>query len=1107
MSNIALWLKGLGLEEYADAFAANEIDLVTLPELTEGDLKELGLPIGPRRRILNAILALRTAPPERRQVTVAFCDLVGSTELTARSDPEDARELIAAYRACLVEVLKRFDGFIAQYLGDGVLIYFGYPQAHEDDPERAVRTGLDAVKAVRALKLGTNVGLNARVGIATGLVVVGEQMGARKSEERAAVGQTPNLAARLQALAQPGEVLVDASTRRLVGGHFECEPLGSLTLKGIDAPVEAFRVVRENIGVGRFDAMHTGGLTPFVGRDGEMGLLLLRWEQAKAGSGRVVLLSGEPGIGKSRITAALLARLEPDPFVSMRYFCSERHTQSPLYPIAQRLERAASIGLDDTTTQRLDKLEALLAPTSNALERDVVLISDLLGIPTSSRYPALHVSPQQRREMTLNALLDHMKTMAGRDPVVMVFEDAHWMDPTTRELLDRAIPRITELPILVIVTFRPEFQPMWIGQPHVTLHALSRFDRRDSEAIIVGATGGRVLPKELTEQILARTDGIALFIEELTRMLLESGLLRDESGQLLLDGALPSLAVPTTLQASLVARLDRLASVKDVAQIGATIGREFSYELISEVGAIDETELRSALERLTESGLLQRRGLLPNATYAFKHALVQDAAYNTILKSRRQQLHARIANSIVKRFPSLAQAEPEVVAHHYQVGGDAKSALTYWSAAGDMADQRSAAREATGHYHAALMLVPALGDLREIRELELDLNFKLGTVLTQSDGFSSEVVQECYTRARNIASQIGRVDKYIRGSMELAGLYTAAGKFRDAIAMMKQFSDDDLDSVDCHMKARQRGILMVAFFNLGRYAEARSCMEEAKRLEDANPSTSINPIAGADVAIPIRAFGRSIYAFTGSLDFADRLVNECVTIAKRTAHMPTKVWSMVLKCSHLGLRGEFIAERDAALEALALSERFGFKPRIAQCLLQLGHARVMIGDIEDGLKDIRQGYDLWRSTQGGLHSSHLAAISADALLEAGRIDAAREFVHFGETAQRETGEQLVAAELLRLRGRFADLENNGVLAETCYRQAIETAEHQGARLFALRAATDLATLLQSRGCAEEAIAVLKPIYDWFSSGLDYADLRKAKKVMESLAQRREDLAV
>ena len=1124
MSDIAFWLKGLGLERYADAFAANEIDLDTLPELTEGDLKELGLPIGPRRRILNAILALGTAPSspgermaanpssvsnaplaresseaqaERRQVTVAFCDLVGSTELTARSDPEDAREVLAAYRACVVEVVKRFDGLIAQYLGDGVLIYFGYPQAHEDDTARAVRTGLDVVKAVRALKLRTNVRLNARVGIATGLVVVGEQMGARQSEERAAVGETPNLAARLQAMAQPGEVLVATNTRRLVGGHFECAPLGSLSLKGIDAPVEAYRVVRENIGVSRFDAMHTGGLTPFVGRDEEMELLLRRWQQAKAGRGRVVLLAGEPGIGKSRITAALLAKLEPNSLVRMRYFCSERHTQSALHPVAQQLERAAVIDPDDTTTQRLDKLEALLAPTSQDLKRDVVLISDLLAIPTNSRYPALDVSPQQRKEMTLDALLDHLKTMAGRDPVVMVFEDAHWMDPTTLEFLDRTIARITELPILVIVTYRPEFQPMWIGQPHVTLHALSRFGRRDSEAIMVGVTGGRALPKEVADQILVRTDGIALFMEELTQMVLESGLLRDQSGELLLDGPLPSLAVPTTLQASLVARLDRLASVKDVAQIGATIGREFTFELISEVAAIDESELRNALERLTESGLVQRRGLPPNTTYAFKHALVQDAAYNTILRSRRQQLHARIANAIVNRFPSKAQAEPEVVAHHYQLGGEPKSALIYWSAAGDVADRRSASREAATHYQAALKLLPEADDSRELSEVELELNWKLGTALTQSAGYTSEVAQECYTWARNIASQIGRADKYMRACLHLANFYYTAGKFCDAIAMLQQLSDNDLDRVDYHMKAHQRSILTAAFLSLGQYAEARSCMEEAKRLDDTNPSTSINLLAGMDPAVFIRGYGRTIYAITGHLDRAEQLVKECI-IAAQTEHMPTKVPAMHVTCSHLILRGEYIAARDAALEALALSERFGFKPRIAQFLLARGHARVMIGDAEEGLKDIRGGYDLWRRAGGKLLLSAYAAQSADRLLEADQIDAALEFVQFGEAAQTETGERHFAAELHRLRGRFAVLENNGVVAEACYRQAIETAGNQGARLFTLRAATDLATLLQNSGRAEEAIAVLKPIFDWFTSGWNYPDLRRAKDVMTSL---------
>jgi tetratricopeptide (TPR) repeat protein len=795
---------------------------------------------------------------------------------------------------------------------------------------------------------------------------------------------------------------------------------------------------------------------------------------------------------------ALREQLRSAPHTPLGYFCSPLHQGSALYPFIGQLNRAAGIERDDSAEVKLDKLQSLLEQSSGNLPEDMPLIAALLSIPGGDRYPLPEMTPQRRKERTLAALLAQLRRLTTRQPILMVFEDLHWIDPTSLELLDRTIARLAELPILLIVTFRPEFQPMWVGQPHVTVHTLSRFDRRDSEAIIAGATAGRTLPKELTEQILARTDGIALFIEELTRMLLESGLLREESGQLLLDGPLPSLAVPTTLQASLVARLDRLASVKDVAQIGATIGREFTYELIKEVAAIDERELRNALERLAESGLVQRRGLPPSATYAFKHALVQDAAYNTILKSRRQQLHARIADSIVKRFPSMAQAEPEVVAHHYQVGGDANSALTFWSAAGDVADRRSAAREAASHYQAALKLVPLLGDAREIPELELDLNLKLGTALTQSDGYTSEVAQECYTRARNLASGIGRVDKYIRACIVLATLYYAVGKFRDAIDMMKQLSDNALDSVDSHMKAQQRSVLMMALSSLGQFAEARSCFEEAKRLDDANPSTSTNPLGGADPAILIRSFGYRIYAFTGHLDRAEQLVKECAAIAESTAHMATRVWAMGVKGAHLVLRGEFIAAREAALETLALAERFRFKTRIANSLLALGQARVMIGDVEDGLKDIRVGYDLWRSSHGRYWLSQIAALSAGRLLEAGLIDAARDFVQLGETAQRETDELQFSAELQRLRGRFADLENNAVLAETCYRQAIETAQHQGAKLFVLRAATDLATLLQSQERTAEAITALKPIYDWFSSGWDYPDLKKAKAVMESL---------
>ena len=609
-----------------------------------------------------ATVAAPSSNPERRQLTIMVCSIAGATSPLARLDPEDMRDRIAPFHKVAADMAARFDGFVAQYLGDGILVYFGYPEAHEHDAEQAVRAGLAILDALGTLE--AHMPFQARVSIATGLVVVGEQMGTGDTRQRVAIGETPILAAQLQAVAAPGEVVIAASTRQLVGRLFDCRALDSSEVNGLPQAVEAWQVRGETASVSRFDARRAGVLSPLIGRQEEMDLLLRRWQQVKLGEGRVVLLSGEPGIGKSRIAEGLLVSLEGQRHVRLRYFCSPHHTHSALYPFMTQLERAASFDPSSSSGAKLDKLEALLTPTATNLPRDLALIAELLGVPAEERYPALSVSPQQKRELTLTALLGQLKRAAATSPLLIVFEDVHWIDPTSLDLLDRAIACAADLPILLIVTVRPEFQPTWVGQPHVTILPLSRLGRRDSAGIIGSITKDKALPGAVVEQVLAHTDGVPLFIEELTSTLLESGLLRETIDRYVLDGPLPPLAIPTTLQASLMARLDRLGSVKDVAQIGAAIGREFSYELIAAVSALAPMDLDAALERLTASGLISLRGTPPDATYSFKHALVQDAAYGTMLKSRRRQLHARIAEAIGRLRPEAAECEPELLAWH-----------------------------------------------------------------------------------------------------------------------------------------------------------------------------------------------------------------------------------------------------------------------------------------------------------------------------------------------------------------------------------------------------------------------------------------------------------
>ena len=617
--------------------------------------------------------AVRSRSLEQRQLTIMACTMIGSGSGPASLDAEDIHDLLAAFHETVADTVARFDGFVAQYQGSGVLVYFGYPAAREHDAEQAVRAGFATLDAVGALKAPSGMTLQTSVGIATGLVVVGE-----KGEQRVAIGETPGLAGRLQAVAPPGEIVIAASTHRLVGRMFDCRALPAIEVKGQAEPVQAWQVRGEAAGVSRFDARRAGALSPFVGRQEEIDLLLRRWDQAKRGEGRIVLLSGEPGIGKSRISESLLATLEGEPHARLRYFCSPHHAHSTLYPFIAQLERAARFEPGSSAGARLDKLDALLKPTVANVPRDVALIAELLGVPADGRYPALAVSPQQKREMTLAALLDQLDGVAAQSPVLIVFEDIHWIDPTSQDLLDRAVVRIAGLPVLLVVTVRPELQPSWVDQPHVSMLPLSRLGRRDSANIIAGITKDKVLPPAVAEQILAHTDGVPLFIEELTRTLLESGLLRATADSYVLDGPLPPLAIPVTLQASLVARLDRLGSVKDVAQIGSTIGREFSHELIAAVSALAPTDLDAALERLTASGLISRRGAPPDATYSFKHALVQDAAYATMLRNRRRQLHASIAKVLVERLPAMAESRPEVVARHFTEAGLASEASGYW---------------------------------------------------------------------------------------------------------------------------------------------------------------------------------------------------------------------------------------------------------------------------------------------------------------------------------------------------------------------------------------------------------------------------------------------
>ena len=765
--DVADWLRSLGLDQYETTFRENGVDVDVLPDLTDTDLEKLGVLLGHRKRLLKAISGLNLSATrssasavisssqadaaERRQLTVMFCDLFGSTAISARLDPEDMRGIIGVYHKCCAALIAGNGGFVAKYMGDGVLAYFGYPQAHEHDAERAVRAGLAIVEAAPKLETAAGAPLHVRVGIATGIVVVGDLLGSGEAQERGIVGDTPNLAARLQAIAEPDSVVIAESTRNLLGNLFEMRDLGPQDLRGLAVLTRAYAALRESSQESRFEALHAGGLTALVGREEENELLLRRWTKAKAGEGQVVLLSGEAGIGKSRLAAAFLERLAGEPHVRLRYFCSPQHTDSALYPIIGHMGRAARLSREDDVKTKLDKLDALLATSATSRE-DAALLAEMLSLPNDGRYPAGELAPQQRRQKTMEALIGRIEAISRQTTVLMVLEDAHWADPSSLEVFGRLVDKIDRLRVLLFVTFRPEFAAPWIGRPLVTALTINRLAPREVIALIDLVAGDRPLAENIREDIVERADGIPLFVEEMTKAVLEAEV---EGGAARTVAAVPSpgLAVPASLHASLMARLDRLGSAKGIAQIGAAIGREFSYALLAFVARQPEADLNSTLDRLLQSGLLSRQGTPPDATYLFKHALVQDAAYGTLLREPRRALHARIAEAIEDQFADVAESQPELLARHCTEAGLIEKAAGLWGKAGQRSLDRSALVEAVSQLTRALAQIATLPPTSALRREEIKVQVALITPLLHVKGYAAPETRAAAERARLLIEQ------------------------------------------------------------------------------------------------------------------------------------------------------------------------------------------------------------------------------------------------------------------------------------------------------------------------------------------------------------------
>jgi class 3 adenylate cyclase/predicted ATPase len=1030
-----------------------------------------------------------------------FCDLVGSTELSTRFDPEDLREVIRAYQNTVAGEIARFEGHVAKFMGDGVLAYFGWPRAHEDEAERAVRAGLAATEVVGRLTAPTNQALAARIGVATGLVVVGDLMGEGAAQEEAVIGETPNLAARLQAVANPGEVVIATSTRRLLGDLFDLADLGQHTLKGLVEPIRAWRVLGESTVEGRFEALHVSGLTPLVGREEELGLLLGRWRQAKEGEGQVVLLSGEAGIGKSRIIQVLRERLADEPHTRLRYYCSPYHANSALYPVIGQLERAAGFQRDDPPELKLDKLEALLRQASSNMREAMPLFSALLSIPTGARYPTLDLTPQQRKPRSFNALLNQLEGLAGERPVLLVVEDAHWIDPTSSELFELVIDRIQDLSVLLVITFRPDLTPPWTGHAHVTSLTLNRLDRKQGSAMVDRVTGGKALPAEVLDQILAKSDGVPLFVEELTKAVLESGLLKERPDRYSMCGPMPPLAIPATLQDSLMARLDRLAPAKAIAQIGAVIGRQFSYELVAAVSPLHDAKLNEALVQLVDSELVFRRGALPGATYAFKHALVRDAAYQSLLRSKRQALHQQVASVLEERFPETAKTEPEVLAHHYTEAGLADQAIGYWQRAGERGVQRSANFEAVKHFECALELLHSDASISERAQKEIDLRLAIGASLIPLKSYGASEVRDAYERAEKLCRQSGNTEGLFPALRGLWNYHVLRCELEQASELAKQLLDLAQGSEKPEHLLMAFRIAGTTYFQVGQVKVGNDYFELG--IDQYVPSHAHSSVLlyGEDPGIVCYNYSAWTQDYLGYRDRALSRIEKALTLTRESTNRFSFAFALAYAATLHQFRNEPAATQKCAETAITICEEQGIVQWSAWSAFHRGWALAAQDQAAEGIADIEKGLTMWRTLGARLALPHCLTLLADAYGNAGDTKRALEALDEAEAIVEQYNHQSFAAELYRKRGQLmlAKSKQDEVQAERHFLRAIEIARSQEAKTLELRAGTSLARLWRDQGKISEPRDLIQPIFDWFNEGFDTPDLKDAKVLLDELS--------
>src|SRR5262245_25546838 len=1036
---------------------------------------------------------------ERRHLTVLFCDMVESTRLAKALDPEDLNDITRRFYECCDTAIGQFDGIIANYIGDGVMALFGYPRAHEDDAERAVRAALSIIGAIDAAPPKNGRRVRVRIGIATGLVVVGEDGAHALTKEKTVVGEAPNLAAHLQAAAKPGNILISEATRRLIGDVFVLEKLEIAALKPGRESAICWRIAGEAAVTSRF-AAHVSSLTDFVGREQEVALLHDRWQQACQGEGQVVLLAGEAGIGKSRIVDAFCRQIPKEACFSLHYQCSPYHVDSSLHPIVEQLEHAADFVPADTPAVKLDKLEAVLKQATDRLEDVVPLLAALLSIPTGDRYPPPDPDPQRRKERTFNALLDQLAGLAARRPVLLILEDAHWSDPTSLDFFGRAVLRFPDMRVMLIVTYRPEFHPPWVVHPHVTALLLNRLGRRHCRAMVDYIARGKALPAEVLNQIIEKTDGVPLFIEELTKTVLESDLLQEKESSWQLQGQLPAPAIPATLQDSLMARLDRLHLVKDVAQIGATIGRAFSYDLLAAVSAMPEAELQAALNKLVGGELVFLQAGPPTVTYAFKHALVQDAAYDTMLRGKRQQLHGRIAKVLEARFPEVAATQPEIIAHHYTQAGLIEVAVDWWEQAGNFAIKRSADLEAVRHLSRAIELVRAGPKTREREVRELAIRIKLSGPLIATRGYVTTELAENYARASELCAALGEnksafavmygewVIPYVKGDMG-----SALANSQRFLRRAEEQGDAGLLTMGHRIYGSSlvwRGDTLAGSQHLKRALSMYRAPEhdQLAYVFSQHPRTA----ALAHLCLALQHLGHPDEAMTAGW--------EAISQAKQIQHFNSIAYSLCFVSLLIMLRRDIETLRKTAGELLQMSKQYNASYWALWAEPMLGWIDAKEGRIETGIRQMQASTEELRKQNANLWVRQTLLLESEIMGEAAQYERAHQLLDEAQALIEPLDQRFYEAELHRVRGVVMLAEGGDpAKAIVSLDRAVDVARHQNSRFLELRACVSKARLLRDQGHSSDARELLTPVYHSFSEGLDTVDLREARMLVDRLS--------